>query len=527
MKPKMAKYFLLIADLAAIVLAFRIAYFLRYESGLFRYLSARLPTPPFAAYDYAIMLSLGTWILIFLLYGAHHFPGLGESPFAAAKLITASAFLIASLLAGMYLARAYYSRLLFVFLSILVLCFLLATRVIYQVLLKHLRKYGVGLRRVVIVGHSELAAELAERIERRLDLHYQLVGYLAPAAGRVQENGHAKNGGSEPLLSESETMARELAARDVDELLFAIPIRRKTETLEFIAHCQRMGIVIKCVPEYYDLHTSHIESFSIDGIPILEMKETSLHPSHRVAKRIIDLVLAVCLLPVVIPTAVLVSLALYLGSRRVVKRETRIGLDGKPFTLYRFDVDPPSGRHEADNASGYGLGGGVVAPASCRPGDSLVPSSRQEQSDGAAGFFNVGVRGAAAAPARWCARVARFLDRYSLSELPQIWNVIKGDMSFVGPQPESPERVRHYSAWHKRRLQIKPGITGLAQVKGLRENDSSDLKTKFDLEYAANYTPLVDLALVLATFSTLISRRNTPGPSTGFRPWAASERDPV
>jgi lipopolysaccharide/colanic/teichoic acid biosynthesis glycosyltransferase len=97
----------------------------------------------------------------------------------------------------------------------------------------------------------------------------------------------------------------------------------------------------------------------------------------------------------------------------------------------------------------------------------------------------------------------------------------------VGPQPESPERVRHYSAWHKRRLQIKPGITGLAQVKGLREKDSSDLKTKFDLEYAANYTPLVDLALVLATFSTLVSRRNMGASPQGFPAWAASERDPV
>jgi exopolysaccharide biosynthesis polyprenyl glycosylphosphotransferase len=482
MKGQRAKYLLLFGDLAAIALAFRVAYFLRYESGLFASLS-RLPTPPFAAYDYAIMLSLGTWILIFLLYGANHFPGLGESPLAAAKLITASVFLTASLLAGMYLAKAFYSRLLLLFLAVLVLVFLLVTRALYQILLKRLRKYGVGLRRVVIVGHSDLAAELAERIERRLDLHYELVGYLAPAGGRLQENGHTRTAAGEPLLSESESMARELAARNVDELLFAIPIRRKTETLEFIAHCQRIGITIKCVPEYYDLHTSHIESFSIDGIPILEMKETSLHPSHRVAKRIIDLILAACLLPLVAPLAGLISSLLRLGSRPVIRRETRIGLDGRPFTLYRFDT----GSCEAD-----------VAEAPAGP-----------------------VR-----PVGWPARLAKFLDRYSLSELPQVWNVIKGDMSFVGPQPESPERVRHYSAWHRRRLQIKPGITGLAQVRGLREKDSSDLKTKFDLEYAANYTPLVDLALMLATFSTLVSRRNAAGQGQSFPPWA-SERDPV
>ncbi|MGH7443135.1 MAG: sugar transferase, partial [bacterium] len=76
-------------------------------------------------------------------------------------------------------------------------------------------------------------------------------------------------------------------------------------------------------------------------------------------------------------------------------------------------------------------------------------------------------------------------------------------------------------------LQIKPGITGLAQVKGLREEDSSDLKTKFDLEYAANYTPLVDLALVLATLHTLISRHNLKPADKDFPPWVSSERDPV
>ncbi len=478
MKGKLPKYLLLALDLGAIILAFRIAYFLRYESGLFHNLYPKLPTPPFAAYGYAIVFSLGAWVLIFLLYGANHFPGLRQSPLGAAKLITASVLLLASLLAGMYLARAYYSRLLFLFLSLTVLFFLLVTRMLYQVLLTHLRKHGLGLRRVVIVGHSELAAELAARIEKRLDLHYELVGYLAPATGRMQNNGHAKEAAEEPLLGESESMARELAARNVDELLFAIPIRRKTETLEFIAHCQRMGIVIRCVPEYYDLHTSHIESFSIDGIPVLEMKETSLHPSHRLLKRVIDLALAVCLLPVVVPLSTIIAIVVYLGSRRAVRGETRIGLNGAPFTLYRFNTSS--------------LGADVPKPAA----------------------------------ARW-ARITGFLEWYSLSELPQIWNVIKGDMSFVGPQPESPERVRHYSAWHKRRLQIKPGITGLAQVKGLREMDSSDSKTKFDLEYAANYTPLVDLALVLATFSTLISRRNLKAPNKNFPSWVSSEGDPV
>ena len=119
--------------------------------------------------------------------------------------------------------------------------------------------------------------------------------------------------------------------------------------------------------------------------------------------------------------------------------------------------------------------------------------------------------------ANWGVRFCNFLLRYSLSELPQLWNVLKGDMSLVGPRPERWERVRYYSAWHKRRLQLKPGITGLAQVNGLRDSDSSDKKTKYDLEYAANFSPFLDLALLLATLGTLVRRRKVglAPPSSG------------
>ncbi|MGH9405968.1 MAG: sugar transferase [Terriglobia bacterium] len=480
MKANLPKYLLLAADLAAILIAFRVAYFLRYESAIVPLYN--LPVFPFWAYGYAILLALGTWIFIFLVYGVDNFPGAAESPLAASKLITASFFLTASLLAGMYLAKAYYSRLLFLFLAVLVVIFLVFTRLLYQAALSLMRRHGLGLRRVVIVGHSELAAEIAERLGRRLDLHYEIVGFLAPAVARSQAGGDSNPVEHEAIMTGSEAMARELAAKNVHELLFAIPIRRDTETLEFIAHCQQQGITIKSVPEYYDLHTSHIERLSIDGIPILEMKQTSLHSSHELLKRITDVGLVVLTAPVTVPALVLISAALRVTRRRGIRGETRIGLGGRPFKLYRFDVHP------------------AEAP------DPRTDEPRQR------GF-------------------AGFLLRYSFSELPQIWNVLKGDMSVVGPQPESPERARHYSAWHRRRLQLKPGITGLAQVQGLRDLDSSDLKTKYDLEYAANYTPLVDLALVVSTVSTLLSRRNAfsggPRPRSAGFPGAPVPSDPL
>jgi lipopolysaccharide/colanic/teichoic acid biosynthesis glycosyltransferase len=128
----------------------------------------------------------------------------------------------------------------------------------------------------------------------------------------------------------------------------------------------------------------------------------------------------------------------------------------------------------------------------------------------------------------------RVLEKLSISELPQLWNVLCGEMTLVGPRPEGYERARRYSEWQQQRLSVKPGITGLAQVQGLREHNSSEEKTRFDLQYLLNSTPLMDLSLLLQTIWTLATRllhypewfttevvsarqKDSPDPKTNFQ----------
>jgi lipopolysaccharide/colanic/teichoic acid biosynthesis glycosyltransferase len=361
--------------------------------------------------------------------------------------------LMGALLAGSYLAQTFYSRLILIFLAPLLIVLFSGTRLLYRELLKWSRKYGWGVRRVVIVGQSDIARELGNRIRQHQELNYELLGFLYPAAHR----GHAGTPALEQ--SSSEEMAREFAAKKVDELIFTTPIRRETAILEFIATCQKLGIQVKLIPEYYDLHTKQIASFSIDGIPIFELKEAAFDPFSSTVKLLLDYSAATILVILFSPAIILISILLaVLFKGRFLKREPRIGMGGRPFVMFRFDVSA------AD--------------------EPLLPNSRN-----------------------WKVRLCRFLHRYSLSELPQLWNVLKSDMSIVGPRPETRERLRHYSAWHMRRLRVKPGITGLAQVRGLRGLDSSDLKTKYDLEYVATFSLLMDLTLMLATINTLLRRR--------------------
>lgn len=447
MRSSPLKHVLIFADLVAIAACFRISYWLRYEvQGVFPGEAG----PPFSYYWPAICLGLGVWILLFRAFDLDR-PYGWEALIGSSRLFTATFMLVSLVLAGSYISRTYYSRLLLFFLSVLLVICLLTTRIGYHALLTWLRKYGLGLRRIVIVGQSDLARELAERIQQHPELCYELVGFLLPVAGRTQQRVPSN------AVSGSEEIARELLEKKVDELIFTIPARRESEVLEFIAHCQKLGIAIRLVPEYYELHTSHISSFSIDGIPLFELKETSLRPPYQFLKSLTDYLVASLILLLFFPVLVLIGVTLHLGLGKMISREVRVGRGGVPFGMYRFNV---SG---AENASA---------------GEALS----------------------------WIVQFCRFLHRYSLSELPQLFNVLKGEMSIVGPRPETPERVRHYSAWHQRRLQLKPGITGLAQVRGLRGVDSSDLKTKYDLEYAANLSPLLDFTLVLSTIGALLKR---------------------
>jgi lipopolysaccharide/colanic/teichoic acid biosynthesis glycosyltransferase len=187
----------------------------------------------------------------------------------------------------------------------------------------------------------------------------------------------------------------------------------------------------------------------VDGLPLISLEQQSPRVGLLAAKRITDLLLASTLLLVSAPIVIVAVLLLVLKRERPFRGEQRCGLEGRPFFMWRLNID----RHLSSGA---------------------------------------GLRG-------WLARL-------SLTELPQLWNVICGDMTLVGPRPEPVERVKHYSDWQRQRLRMKPGLTGLAQVHGLREQHSSDEKANFDLQYILHWSPLIDLSLLVQTVWTVTVR---------------------
>ena len=462
MKRDYVTILLLMADLGGVFLSFYLAHVLRYAQSPFAGGLER-----FYPISFAPLLGIGLWMLLLLLFDSHGSPSGLNYPLDFSQLTTPYFFFVVAFLAILFADRILYSRLELAFFFVLFYAFLLASRIVLRRVLRWLRRYNIGLRRVVIVGDSELGQDLAQRIEHHPELHYEVAGWLSPASGVTsgKDSGRA-------LTGNGEFIAQQLASRGINELIFVIPIRKDSETLDFVASCQKQGISVKLVPEYYEMHSQQIESRSIDGIPLLELKSLSPDPAYRMLKRLMDLTVSSLLLVLLSPVMMVISFLLRLGGRRqVFKAEPRIGLEGRPFRMLRFNIDP-------------------------------FPAVVSDQG-------------------KWQARFQAFLYRYSLSETPQLWNVFAGEMSLVGPRPESPERVRHYSAWHRRRLLLKPGMTGLAQVRGLRGTDSSDEKTRYDLEYAANLSPFLDVRLMFATLGTLARRGRKraipPPPRTDLR----------
>jgi lipopolysaccharide/colanic/teichoic acid biosynthesis glycosyltransferase len=162
-----------------------------------------------------------------------------------------------------------------------------------------------------------------------------------------------------------------------------------------------------------------------------------------------DVFIATLLLPLAVCIFIASAAVLLWNKRRVLRREVRIGKGGRPFWMYRLDID-----RMAEDGPSY----------------------------------------------------ERLMRDLSISEIPQLWNVLVGDMSLVGPRPEDPDRVKHYSDWQKQRLNAKPGVTGLAQVNGLREHHESEEKARFDLQYLLEWSPFNDLVLILQTIATLAKR---------------------
>lgn len=443
MKIRSLRYWILTADLLWVLGSLQIAFQLRYAAA-----SGTVgAVEHFLQYSLMILAAAFAWSFLYFEMHLDGFQGGWHLPTIISRVIVAVSLLMALVLASAFLARGYYSRLVLLYFACLFPVGIVGIRFAVRFLLASRFRTAV-LPRSVILGQGPVALEFARKIASHPEMPFQVVGLLYP--GEADVSNGTINGFSKPLTSVNTFQILELLEQQrVQRLIIAMPQPSGSEIQKLIDGCRKAGIQIDVVPQWYDLYVSKAELVEIDGLPLLSLKERSSSAVDFALKRGIDLLLSLGILTLFSPLLAFVAFIVHTKKGRAFRTELRCGKDGVPFEVWRLNVD----------------------------GHAINPPPYE-----------------------------KLLIRWSLTELPQMWNVLRGDMSLVGPRPESVERVKYYSEWQRQRLRVRPGVTGLAQVHGLREQHPFEERVRFDLQYIFHWSPLWDLTLILETIWTLLSR---------------------
>jgi exopolysaccharide biosynthesis polyprenyl glycosylphosphotransferase len=356
--------------------------------------------------------------------------------------------------------------LLFALLSTLLL---LAEKVLVRVVARYVRSRGLNYRTLLLVGTGPSAQALARTIAEHAWWGFRLIGCVETeeASGRRQVGGL-------PVLGRVRDVPHILQELVVDDVVFAVG-RGELEGLEdlYLA-LHEQGIRTFFALDFFPHAQARAEITEIDGIPLLTYSNAPTNPLLLAGKRALDIALSTLILLLALPIVVLVAIAVRLTSGgTVLFRQTRCGLNGRRFTLYKF-------RTMTEDAE-----------------ERLAELQHLNEMDGPVFKVRDDPR---------VTRVGRVLRKFSLDELPQLLNVLRGDMSLVGPRPPIPEEVARYERWQRRRLSMKPGLTCLWQVNGRNELDFGSWMA-LDLQYIDSWSLSLDLKILLKTIPVVLSGR--------------------
>jgi Undecaprenyl-phosphate glucose phosphotransferase len=314
---------------------------------------------------------------------------------------------------------------------------------------------GIGLRRVLIAGSGELGRLVADKIIEHRELGYQIVGFVDDRA-----TGDRLGYRGLPLLGTIDHTADIAARESVDHLYVALPPEQHVRMIELLDITSRECIDVKVVPDILQVIALRARLEDLDGVPVININEPSLQGVNALVKRAIDIMISsAALLVLAVPIALIAALVRLTSRGPAFFRQERMGLDGKSFSIVKFR----SMHDEAEKNTG---------PVWTQRNDPRVTA------------------------------LGKFLRRSNLDELPQLWNVLRGDMSIVGPRPERPHFVaqfKHRIPQYMLRHKVKSGLTGWAQVNGWRGNTAIDKRIEYDLYYIENWSVRLDLKIMWLT----------------------------
>lgn len=460
----------LAGDLALTAVSLPIAHALR---RLLPVLAPRLVPAalnPFGDYVVLLGLILPLWGLLLYaagFYRSHRTLPLGEEIWAAMKVSFGGTATLAILIYGLKLE--FVSRWFLVVFGAVNFGVLAAEKVGLRLVSRAVRSRGFNFRTVLLVGTGPKATQLGEFLEAHPHWGFRVIGYLDD-----------DNGGEIRLANRWECLGRIsdletiLMREVVDEVIFVIEKGRLGEYEQALAAAERHGVRSHVSLDIFPHVLARPVLEEMDGVPLLTFTTTPSNPLQLVVKRAVDLAISFILFVLTLPIQVAAAILIKLSSPGpVFFRQVRCGLNGRHFTLVKFRT-----MHSGAE-------------------DRLLEISHLNEMSGPVFKVSRDPR---------LTKIGRLLRRLSIDELPQLWNVIVGNMSLVGPRPPLPEEVARYEPWQRRRLSMKPGLTCLWQVSGRSEVDF-DRWMAMDLKYIDTWSPMLDVKILLKTVPAVLSGR--------------------
>ena len=412
--------------------------------------------PPFLIYLTLLVIMLPLWYIVFRAFGLYRPRRISSKVAEVMNIATATLIAIVILVALTFFVRQYeFSRLTFVYFGIICVIALCIERILFRELLRFIRKRGYNLRHAVIVGTGSLGQDVTDRIHGHPELGIKIRGFLSEDNSQI---GNELKGFK--VLDTFENIRSVVVNQKIDMVLITLPLSAHERLKSILDDIGDEMVSIMLIPDLLEFATLRGGIGEFEGMPIISLRDTPLYGWNIVIKRVTDIVLSLTIILVTSPLMFVISLLIKATSKGpVFYSQERMGLDGKIFNMLKFRTMEIQAEKE-------------TGPVWAAKNDSRRTS------------------------------IGTFLRKTSLDELPQFFNVLKGDMSIVGPRPEREffiQQFRNKVPKYMLRHKMKAGITGWAQISGWRGNTSLEKRIECDLYYIENWSLRLDLAIMWLT----------------------------
>jgi exopolysaccharide biosynthesis polyprenyl glycosylphosphotransferase len=450
---------LIMCDLLLTEVALCFAQLARFYLPVGRVLSARYVILHPLVYGMVALI----WLVLFSQLGVYQ-PWRKPLAEELLHLLMAAGFACFVLAGALYFSFRDVPRLLFFYFATLDIALLAGLRIGVEVGRRH-RSGRSAIKRVLIVGAGAVGQDLAAHIQRDGHPDVEIVGFVDEGLRRPADS-------QLPVVGCLANISRCVSELQVGEVIFALPAEAHGQLVQAVTELQHLPVMVSVVPDVMDIAFPRTRVENVYNIPLIRLRDPAIDDQERVVKRLFDLGVATIALVLLSPLMALITLIIKLDSEGpALIRQTRIGENACPFKMYKFRSMVVDAEQRAQE---------VIQRT---PEGQIIHKRRDDPR---------------------ITRVGHVLRRYSLDELPQLWNVLRGEMSLVGPRPELPWLVDRYELWQWRRFAVPPGMTGWWQING-RSDQPMHMHVGDDLYYIQHHSLWLDCTILFKTIAVVLT----------------------